>query len=157
MPLPSRSSRLAHTTWYKLSLCGTSCKQVPTLCTSHADHAVWHGQMSDLDAKYRVSEQATAAMRVHCPALWVLKPHMLSHGTLFSILLPAQATGQAASRTAAALGSSMRFVSSKALENERVRGAPPLSLAAHVGCPCLGLCDIPMLFAACRCQLQPPR
>ena len=28
--------------------------------------------MSDLDAKYRVSEQATAAMRVRCPALWVV-------------------------------------------------------------------------------------
>ena len=87
--------------------------------------------MSDLDAKYRVSEQATAAMRVRCPALWVLKPHMSSNGTLFSVLLPAQATGQAASRTAAALGSSMRFVSSKALENERVRELLLLILASH--------------------------
>ncbi len=51
---------------------------------------------------------------------------------LFSNLLHAQVTGQAASRTAAALGSSMRFVSAKALENERVRDLPLPSLAALV-------------------------
>ena len=73
------------------------------------------------------------------------------------MLLPAQATGQAASRTAAALGSSMRFVSSKALENERVREAPLLTLAAQVSDHPLRLCGITVLVAACRCQLQPPR
>ncbi|KAK9845791.1 hypothetical protein WJX81_002520 [Elliptochloris bilobata] len=58
--------------------------------------AVAQQQMSDLDAKYRVSEQASAVMRV---------------------------TSQAASRTATALGNSMRFVSAKAMENERVSAA----------------------------------
>ena len=51
----------------------------------------------------------------------------------------------------------MRFVSSKALENERVREAPLLILGAQVIRPCLALCGITMLVAACRCQLQPPR
>lgn len=77
-------------------------------------------QMSELDAKYRVSEQASAAMRVGVvftqhPLLAKRHPQQLVYCA--HVL---QAAGQAASRTAAAFGSSARFVSAKALENERV-------------------------------------